>query len=333
MQQLNPQISIIIPVYKVEKYLQECLESVINQTFTDWIAICVDDGSPDNCGKILDKYADKDSRIKVIHQRNQGLSEARNAAYKYVNTPYVMFLDSDDLFHHQALELAYQQIIATQADILWFDTIKFNDSDIIKHNIISAPKSVKIYNNPFRFYVAKDYLFITRSKRMPGVVWNKIYKSEFVLNTPSATGIAPGEDMLFTIEITAKINKLAHLPEKLHFYRQREGSIIHSINYDKLRINLRNEMNYMQKIKNDLVAQNLPDKLAVFDKYLVNREFFKKFFIPFLKCHPSAQTKEYIDNLLNSEWLNYKMLKLKFKIILFLYQHKYLKLSKWLSFL
>ncbi len=120
-------ISIIIPCYKVERYLPECLDSVINQTFKEWQAICVDDGSPDNCGRILDEYAKRDDRIKVIHQENRGLSGARNAAYSSINTPYTMFLDSDDLLHYQALELAYNKIEETSGDVLWFDIEEFND--------------------------------------------------------------------------------------------------------------------------------------------------------------------------------------------------------------
>ena len=107
---MNPKITIIVPVYKVEAFLHDCLNSLIAQTFSEWQAICVDDGSPDNCGKILDEYALKDNRIKVIHQENKGLSEARNAAYKYISTPYTMFLDSDDMLHHQTLELLYKRI-------------------------------------------------------------------------------------------------------------------------------------------------------------------------------------------------------------------------------
>ena len=91
-----PKISIIIPVYKVEEYLPACLDSVLAQTFTDWEAICVNDGSPDNCGAILAEYAQKDSRIKVISQENQGVSVARNKALENAQGEYISFLDSDD---------------------------------------------------------------------------------------------------------------------------------------------------------------------------------------------------------------------------------------------
>ena len=328
----NPKITIIIPCYKVEGYLPECLDSVINQTFNDWQAICVDDGSPDNCGKILDEYANKDRRIKVIHQENKGLSGARNAAYPYIDTPYTMFLDSDDLLHHQTLELAYNKIEEALGDVLWFDIEEFNDGKKIEQKVISKNNEVKIYHNPFRFYVAKDQLFTTRRKRMPGVVWNKLYKSEFVKTTPNALGISPGEDMLFTIEIVSKVSNLVHLREKLYFYRQRESSIMGSLNYEKIKTNMRKEINWLQKIKNDLNETNAGDeKIAIFDKYLADRVFFKKILRPFLRGQKDSQSKEYIDKLIKSGLFNFKIMKLKFRFVLFLYQHNQLKLSKMFS--
>ena len=116
-----PKISIIIPMYNVEKYLKRCLDSVLNQTFQDWTAICIDDGSPDNSGKIAEEYAKKDKRFVVIHKENGGLSDARNAGMKKVKTEYVMFLDSDDFIHPQTLEVAYWLAQKNGTDIVsWY---------------------------------------------------------------------------------------------------------------------------------------------------------------------------------------------------------------------
>ena len=92
----QPLLSVIIPVYKVEKYLRQCVDSVINQTYKNLEIILVDDGSPDNCGKICDEYAQKDRRIKVIHQENQGVSAARNLGTKLAQGEYITYVDSDD---------------------------------------------------------------------------------------------------------------------------------------------------------------------------------------------------------------------------------------------
>lgn len=117
---MTPKISIVIPVYNVEKYLQNCLDSVLAQTLTDIEIVCVDDGSTDNCGKILDKYVAKDSRIKVIHQENAGTHLARKAGVSASTGDYLMFLDSDDEFTPDACGKAYRAVKAADADILQF---------------------------------------------------------------------------------------------------------------------------------------------------------------------------------------------------------------------
>ena len=129
-----PKVSIIIPVYKVEKYLPDCLNSVLSQTFQDWEAICVNDGSPDNCGKILDEYAQRDKRIKVIIQENQGLSLARNNGLKQAKGEYILFLDSDDFIYPQLLEICVSLAEKENAQMVSFSFTKNGDE-----NLDSAP--------------------------------------------------------------------------------------------------------------------------------------------------------------------------------------------------
>ena len=107
----NPLVSVIIPIYKVEPYLRECVESVINQTYKNLEIILVDDGSPDNCPKICEEYALQDSRIKVIHKENGGLSDARNAGMKIATADYWSFVDSDDVCHPQMIEVLMEPLI------------------------------------------------------------------------------------------------------------------------------------------------------------------------------------------------------------------------------
>ncbi|MDE6447932.1 MAG: glycosyltransferase, partial [Muribaculaceae bacterium] len=106
----TPKISIIVPIYKVERYLPECLDSIIRQTFTDWECILVDDGSPDNCGKICDEYAARDPRFRVIHQKNGGLSAARNSGISIAKAQYIGFVDSDDWIEAEMFQTLYNLI-------------------------------------------------------------------------------------------------------------------------------------------------------------------------------------------------------------------------------
>ncbi len=110
-------ISVIVPVYKVEKYLNLCVESILQQTYSDFELILVDDGSPDNCGKMCDEWALKDKRIRVIHKENGGLSDARNAGLDIISGNFVMFVDSDDVIHHRTLETLYREITDNNAEI------------------------------------------------------------------------------------------------------------------------------------------------------------------------------------------------------------------------
>jgi len=112
--------SVIVPVYKVEEYLEACVESVLNQTFSDFELILVDDGSPDRCPMMCDEYAKKDNRIKVVHKPNGGLASARQAGIKAAKGDYVFNLDSDDKIENDTLESAYKIISETNCDIVSF---------------------------------------------------------------------------------------------------------------------------------------------------------------------------------------------------------------------
>ena len=126
---MEPLISVIVPVYNVEKYLCECVDSIINQTYKNLEIILVDDGSPDNCGKICDDYAKKDNRIKVIHKENGGLSDARNAGMDASVGEYLVFVDSDDYMTNDGIEYMYNLISSVNADIAIGGVERFNDLD------------------------------------------------------------------------------------------------------------------------------------------------------------------------------------------------------------
>ena len=108
-------ISIIVPVYKVELFLEECIDSILEQTYRNLEIILINDGSPDNCGKICDEYAIKDERIKVIHKKNGGLSDARNAGIENCLGEYIAFIDSDDILHPEFIEILYQNLVVNKA--------------------------------------------------------------------------------------------------------------------------------------------------------------------------------------------------------------------------
>lgn len=129
---MNDLVSVIIPVYKVEPYLRECLDSVVNQTYSNLEIILVDDGSPDGCPKICDEYAERDSRVKVIHKENGGISDARNKGLDIATGEYVIFVDSDDVIHEKYVEYLYNALIESNADTSVCQMANFTEIENVK---------------------------------------------------------------------------------------------------------------------------------------------------------------------------------------------------------
>ena len=165
-------VSIVIPVYNVEKYLERCLFSIVNQTYKEIEIILVNDGSKDNSGAICDQFVKKDSRAKVVHQENRGLSEARNTGLRNVTGDYVMFLDSDDWLEFDAIEFLLGQAISQNADMVVGGV--FRTSNVVEH-----PKNTPVSYLLTQEEYAKRY-FKIESQTIEYYVWNKLYRRRVV---------------------------------------------------------------------------------------------------------------------------------------------------------
>ena len=202
---MKPKISIIIPMYNVEKYLRRCLDSVKNQTFKDWQAICVDDGSPDKSGEIAEEYASKDKRFVVVHKENGGLSDARNAGMKKVQGEYVMYLDSDDFIHPQTMEIAYGLAQKNGTDIVsWYKDKWYRPQLLIRHKLGLDVDSVvpcgirKKYDlNKVKYFVTDNvFEHATESSHVKNkwmikhcYVWRHLIKTDFIRDIDFIKGI------------------------------------------------------------------------------------------------------------------------------------------------
>ena len=211
----RPQISIIIPIYNTEKYLKQCLDSLIEQTFKDIEIICVNDGSTDNSKNILEKFAAEDNRFVILNQENQGASRARNKAINLAKGDYILFLDSDDFFAPQMLEKSYNKALASDADITIFQFQSFDN----KTNSFGSVSGINIENIP------EEALFTHKDcpKIFPtfyAVVWNKLYKTQFIKeNKLEFQEIPCSEDISFCFESLALASKILVLKEVFVFYR------------------------------------------------------------------------------------------------------------------
>ena len=215
-----PKVSVIVPVYNTERYLRECLDSIKNQTLTDIEIICVDDGSPDNCGKILDEYAANDSRFIVIHQDNKGIGASRNCGLEKSTGEYITFVDSDDYLQLDAYETAYNSAKKDDADILQFQVQKFQDGEdarVIENNDYSEGY----------FVDNKDYFFEGKG-RSNGTcwIWLKLFKSDFVKSNKVKfiEDIVPADDNCFSWMTAARAKIIKIIPTKLYNHRYRPDS-------------------------------------------------------------------------------------------------------------
>lgn len=208
-------VSIIIPVYKVEEYLERCILSVVNQTYKNLEIILVDDGSPDRCPEICDEWAKKDERIKVIHKANGGLSSARNAGMKVASGVYLGFVDSDDWVAPRFVEILYACAIEYQSDLVECEySIIADEVDVV----YSAEYLAETYDT-----CAAMELHLNDIKFKP-VVWNKLYKRNIV-NIEFEEGKFH-EDIFWTYLILDRCSKLAHVNTQMYFYFQRYDSIM-----------------------------------------------------------------------------------------------------------
>ena len=219
----TPYFSIIIPVYGVEEYLEQCIESVLNQDFFDYELILVDDGSPDRCPQICDTYAQKYGHVSVIHKTNGGLSSARNTGTAAAHGTYIWWVDADDWICQGALSVLY-------------DTSRVHTPDIVKFNhfrLRQTAQPVRSNAHPgFCDGAGECRVLLKQAFLTPGEyclsAWGHIYKREFLqkhqLSFVSEREIG-SEDYLFTLQTLVCAQKIRIIEQPLYFYRKRAGSL------------------------------------------------------------------------------------------------------------
>lgn len=215
-------ISVIVPIYNIELYLKQCLESLINQIYQNIEIILVDDGSTDQSGVICEEYAEIDKRIIVIHQKNQGLSGARNTGLRKASGDYIAFVDADDVVSIHYLSTLYWHLIRNNADISCCQyysqkrNVVFSKNEPkLKGTILSSKRMLEDWHGT--------------NKYIETVVWNKLYKRDVFIHDGEMILFAVGrnhEDILISHQLVANSKKIVLLDNKLYYYRKRKGSIV-----------------------------------------------------------------------------------------------------------
>jgi len=223
-------ISVIVPIFRIEKYLPKCIDSLLNQSFSNFELILVNDGSPDGCPQICDEYAKKDSRIKVVHKANGGLVSARKEGLKKASGKYISFVDGDDWVDNYYLDVLYKLAEANSSDLVVtghfrefngkIETIKPKSAGVYDANEIQRSILPKvIYNGRFCEHTISTY------------VWNKLFRRELLDKTlyDVPNEIVMGEDAAITYSYLAMSKSLTVSRIPLYYYRQRHDSIVKSI--------------------------------------------------------------------------------------------------------
>ena len=222
--------SIMTPVYKVEDYLDECVQSVLSQSYDNFELILVDDGSPDRCGEMCDAWAAKDSRIRVYHKPNGGLVHTRSYALERASGDYYVFLDSDDYIQANTLETLYTKIKETGCDCVIYGYSKIRSGQIIEH----SPVESEIYDQPI---VDKRTAYnILLCGGGYNAIWRKCAKRSCFdgRDYSKYNQINYGEDLVRSLEIMENASSFLFIGDILYFYRYNTSSMMRSIVYDSL---------------------------------------------------------------------------------------------------
>ncbi len=217
-----PEISIIVPVYNVEKYLNKCIDSILNQTFKDFELILINDGSTDNSLEICNSYQKKDNRIKVINKNNGGLSSARNAGIDIARGNYIGFIDSDDHIHEKMYEILHYNAVKYSSDM-----VICKERNVYEDETIDCKSTINKYNtyqldnieSLTKLYEARTTTFV--------YAWNKLYKRSMFHDTRYPEGKIY-EDEFLTPKLIYQSNTITYVNCELYYYLQRKGSIVNS---------------------------------------------------------------------------------------------------------
>lgn len=215
---MNELISVIVPIYNIEPYIEKCITSILSQKYSNFELLLIDDGSPDNCGVICDEIAKTDNRIKVFHKPNGGLSDARNYGLKMSTGTLISFVDGDDYVDSHFLESMINVMNSENCEIVECRSIKFEDGE----------KPSADYKAGFSTFLPKEWLTETNlNDFISCAVWNKLYRKS-LFNGISFPVNRHYEDEATTYKVVYNARKIVRLNASLYFYRQRDGSITQS---------------------------------------------------------------------------------------------------------
>ena len=250
--------SIIVPVYNVENYIKECLDSIKNQSFIDFEVLCIDDGSTDNSLKILQEYANNDARFKVSSQKNQGQGVARNKAIDVATGKYLLCVDPDDIIDLDTLEILNNRLREQDVDLILFDYQIFGD--IVKTENVYLSDEIE---KTLKLSISDNQIFNWQSfakgniSKIPQMPCTKVCSRKFIKeNSLKFSPNKLGEDHIFSIGATLLANKILYVQKPLYHYRKRVGSAVNRVSKENICI-----FENIKRIKDFLIKENIFEKI------------------------------------------------------------------------
>ena len=223
---MGNRVSIIVPVYKVETYLPRCVDSILEQTYSDIQVILVNDGSPDNCGAICDAYAAKDSRVIAVHKENGGVSSARNLGLSYVTGDYITFCDSDDAYTPEWIESLVKAAQEHQADIVLGNYIRINEEGAVLDACNHEVGMYEIATPEEKISYCFDKVI---SQKHAWEIWDRLFAADLILRNEIRFCESCGnfaEDQGFTLSCSMFADRIVSIDKAGYLYRTREGSMM-----------------------------------------------------------------------------------------------------------
>ncbi len=283
MSKYSELITVVVPIYGVERYLKRCLDSIIHQSYSNLEIILVDDGSPDGCGDICDMYKEQDNRIQVIHQNNMGLSGARNTGLKCASGDYITFIDSDDFIEFSMIEKLYNNMQKTGTDISICGFHQIPESMIDNVQKQSGTFEVRVLTKK----ECQEQLLYHKSG-IDIVTWNKLYKIGLFNNIRFPVGKIYEDFATIPFVINAA-SKICVTDEKMYYYIQRDGSINASQKMNNKIFDLIRNVGIFEQF----VLREFPDSIEIIMPGIL---FFKSIAVnEFIKHGIEEQQREFIN--------------------------------------
>lgn len=274
----KPKISIIVPAYNVEKYIAQCLQSLVNQTYKNLEIIVVNDGSKDKTGEIIEKFAEEDNRIRYVNQENKGVAEARNVALQKVNSEFVMFVDSDDWLDLETCETVLNEATSENADMIMFGYVReYAENSLPKamfdeEKVIFEGEEVKDKLHRRIFGPINEELKNPEKLNVNTTIWGKLYKTSLVKNVKfvSLQELGLCEDGYFNISVFKNVKKAVFI--KKYFYHYRKVINGGSLTQNKDSNIFEKEKRFYNKLNEIIINENLTDeyKLALDNRMAVS---------------------------------------------------------------